>query len=132
MKFKLRNLLNFLLGPQPVTPVRAKPRYACPFYGFSRISAESFMLDQAGNQCGLLTDEFFPCQMELAGQTPDWETCPLNSEVNKFAVRKIRNNLTVFPEELRPKRAKAWRGMPFCQWFSYVMGDGVKRPPKNP
>lgn len=59
----------------------------CPFYGFAYYSSLTVgspfpvrpfvLLPTHGNQCALVVTSHSPCQMEIAGETPDWLLCPL-------------------------------------------------------
>jgi hypothetical protein len=59
----------------------------CIFYGYSMYQAHynnqpPFVLFKTnGNQCALITTSHAPCRMEMAGETPDWQTCILVREV---------------------------------------------------
>ena len=62
----------------------------CPFYGRAiflappstqRPSPPFVLFDQRGNQCALVTTSHAPCQMEIAGETPDWKACVLVRDV---------------------------------------------------
>jgi hypothetical protein len=48
----------------------------CRFYGKHQ-TVTGLMIEQMGNQCGAITSHYGPCKMELAGQTPDAEACPI-------------------------------------------------------
>ena len=48
---------------------------ACHFYG--KAVGGTRLVDTHGNQCALIIERHAPCQLELAGATPDEKTCPL-------------------------------------------------------
>jgi hypothetical protein len=51
---------------------------ACRFYGMSGQGGLNHLIPSGGNQCALILASIAPCQMELNGQPPQWERCPLN------------------------------------------------------
>jgi hypothetical protein len=62
---------------------------ACPFYGLTLVLIATspdtvrqlVSTPSGGNQCGLMTDSFAPCRMEVAGHAPEWRECPRNPEL---------------------------------------------------
>lgn len=110
----------------PIEPNFKKARYKCPFYGFSH-PLGGFFIDQDGNQCPLCTGSFSPCQMQRAGQIPNWENCPFNSEENKEGIKAVIASGRIAPKEFELKRS-TWKGLPFQDWMDYVMSEGVERP----
>ncbi len=114
-----------------VKPAVERPRHRCPFYRFSPLL--DIMRDQrVGNQCAILSDRgehgmFSPCKMEVDGETPDWEHCFLAGECRQDTVAlRIGERVTVFPEEFPPE------GVPFADWYRYVMDGATQRPPPRP
>jgi hypothetical protein len=75
-----------------------RPR--CPFYGLH--SAQGALIDTSRNQCALIIESYSPCQMEVDGQTPYWETCPLNTPQLRETIANKEDEVRVFPNELRP------------------------------
>ena len=60
----------------------------CPFYGRHmyiqgiRGQGHPFLLvEQKGNQCGLIVNSYSPCWMEQNGEPIDWKACPLVNDV---------------------------------------------------
>ncbi len=57
----------------------------CPFYGCAFIAKQPdppfVLFSVGGNRCALITGAHAPCQMEIAGETPDWKTCPFVKDV---------------------------------------------------
>jgi len=57
----------------------------CPFYGYGLFRLEGqypfTLINQFGNRCALVTGSHSPCQMEIAGEPPDWRTCSLLAAV---------------------------------------------------
>lgn len=61
----------------------------CPFYGrhmflegVRGIAKSPFLLiDQHGNQCGLIVSGYAPCWMEVNQQPVDWRECPFVKDV---------------------------------------------------
>lgn len=49
----------------------------CKFYGHA--AAIGTLFPTGGNQCALVTNAHAPCRMEMEGQEPNWERCPLNT-----------------------------------------------------
>jgi len=47
----------------------------CRYYGMS--GAAGRLISTHGNQCALILEAHAPCQMEIAGETPDEKTCRL-------------------------------------------------------
>ena len=57
----------------------------CPFYGKNGMFFEHFgLVDQGGNQCGLIFNAYSPCEMEIAGVRPDREKCVLVARFTKL------------------------------------------------
>jgi len=95
------------------TPVVIRPRYRCPFHGL-----DSFGLSEAGeSQCA--DGWAIECQMQTAGQTPDWEACP---RFDPQAIARLEaQGFIAHPAEFR-------EGIPIRQWYDYVMADTTPRP----
>lgn len=64
----------------------------CPFYGRTLFVPPEYetkdppimlfsRFEQASDQCALTKVIHVPCEMELSGQTPDWQTCPVVNRV---------------------------------------------------
>ena len=100
-------------------PYHKKERYQCPFYGFDGTNKRVY-LDSEGNQCGLKTLSYAPCQMEIDGDTPDWGKCPHNTEENRKGLTKILDKVRLFPKEFYPPRTKSWGGITLRQWIQYL------------
>jgi hypothetical protein len=57
----------------------------CPFFGRHTVMLWAPRQDgthfrihfygQGGNECGLITDRFAPCELAVAGQPVDWRAC---------------------------------------------------------
>lgn len=119
-------LVQYLIGKKEAKPVRNKKRYSCPFYGF--YGGRGIFVDTKGNQCGLITESYSPCKMEMNNQTPNWDKCShFNNESNREVIKRIDervSQVTVFPEEFRPKGKKSWNGISLKEWIKYVMKRG--------
>lgn len=97
--------------------------YRCPFYGFSSPSPEMpFMMDSSGNQCALVGDSLSPCQMEMSGQTPSWEECPINQKQGAGIIRAMEK-VRVYPGDSHPQATCSAKGMPFDEWRTQVMAS---------
>ncbi len=108
-------------GKLPV-PYEVVERHPCPFYGFNGMS--DFLADQAGNQCAIITKRHSPCMMETAGDTPNWNLCPIrqgSSDEDMKRLESFAEGTKVFPREFRPPKAKNWEGIPLKNWMSYVL-----------
>jgi hypothetical protein len=62
---------------------------ACRFYGYYVIEEALALVAQSGNQCALIVDHYAPCQMEIEGQAPQWDRCPLNTPRAARLVERI-------------------------------------------
>jgi hypothetical protein len=57
----------------------------CRFYGKNGMFHEHFgLVDQGGNQCGLILDSYSPCRMEILGDKPDLVRCPVGANVRRL------------------------------------------------
>jgi hypothetical protein len=54
---------------------------SCPFYGKNGMFGR--LIDQGGNQCGIIFRSYPPCQMEVAGLRPDFAACVLGDVVRE-------------------------------------------------
>ncbi|MFC1656650.1 hypothetical protein ACFL14_01635 [Patescibacteria group bacterium] len=119
--FHNRNSLGIFL------PVYEKLRYPCPFYGF--YSSYGAFMDQDGNQCPLIGG-YSPCRMKMAGKKPNWEECTVfNTIDNKSMISALIGQSTIFPDEFHPTGLKEWYGVPFSEWWDYIMDSDTPRPP---
>ena len=69
----------------------------CPFYGYHFSERAGLLLDNGGNQCGLITDGYSPCRMEIDGLRVDWNVCPLNNRENSERFNRMLENSSVLP-----------------------------------
>lgn len=134
-----------------LTPVRQKPRFPCPFYGFFGamgifmdqrgnqcpliISSYSLLLipsEKRGNQCPLITGSYSPCQMEFRGETPAWDGCPFNKPEIQETLLKFKGETRISPGEFWPEGASSWQGMSFGAWWDYIMDPSTPRPERGP
>ncbi len=95
-----------------------KKRPPCPFYGFNGMFGS--LIDQEGNQCGLITDSYSPCRMEVNEKTPNWHECPHNTEENRRAI--VEGGLVdmpVLPREFSGLDKK----INLLEWAKHVMGE---------
>jgi len=113
-------------------PDKPKPRYRCPFYGFSCFCTT--FTESGGKQCAFIVTGFKTCQMEKSGSTPDWDKCPKNCPENKQAVLFLKEG-KIYPDEFWPPGTKIrtvgikrWTGMSFQEWWDYVMSEECPRP----
>jgi hypothetical protein len=68
------------LGDEPeATAIAAQPVIQCRFYGMNGMHGR--LVATRGNQCGLVTNSHAPCAMEIMGDTPNENTCPLVAKV---------------------------------------------------
>jgi len=122
----LTKLLPNKLKNKELKPTTPKPRHDCPFYGFHL--ARGMFIDSKGNQCAVIINSYSPCQMGMAGQTPNWSECGFNTEESRRSMAKYANELVVFPDEFYPKGAKSWRGISLKEWLEYVRNPETPRP----
>ena len=88
----------------------------CPFYGFNGMF--DFFTDSKENQCGLITERYSTCQMEIVEDNPNWHECPLNTEENRKKLEELaKKGAKVFPREFHPPKAKQWKGIPLKDWI---------------
>jgi hypothetical protein len=108
---------------KPVEPNEAVDRPPCPFFGFSSVDVVDMMMDQQGNQCALLIGIHSPCAMSVAGERPDWSACRCTSEDDKAKLISglILRGQMVGALEFWPKDERSWSGLPFGEWWTYVM-----------
>lgn len=64
---------------------------SCQFYGYNYARLSRVLVAQGGNQCAVRADGYVPCQMQVDGNDPDWESCPL---------RKHNPLIDIFAEDL--------------------------------
>ena len=64
----------------------------CPFYGRAMYQTgliggprPILLLNTNGNQCAAVVTSHAPCQMEIAGDEPDWKFCMLVREMRMEA-----------------------------------------------
>lgn len=62
---------------------------SCRFYGKSNLIFQRMraLHSTGGNQCALIFDAHSPCRMEIEGETPDEEVCPLAQDCFEFDQR---------------------------------------------
>ena len=101
------------------TRVRTK----CPFYGFAY--AMEMLIDSKGNQCALVTNSHSPCRMEMSNQEICWNKCRLNKEGSSLPVEKLLESAVIFPNELMPKGASSWEGIPLKKWYEHIINGRV-------
>lgn len=74
-------------------------------------------MGQRSNQCGLITDSYNPCKMQLSEQKVSWNNCQyFNTEENAPTIESILNKCTIFPDELHPEGSSSWEGIPMRKW----------------
>lgn len=79
------------------------------------------LLDTGGNQCPLEgANTFSPCQMEMAGEMPDWDSCPYNKEENREVIDFFLQEFTIAPKEYWPVGKTSWKGLSFSWWFDHI------------
>ena len=104
-------------GSEVIPPHDGPP---CPFYGF--VGRGSFFMESTGNACAL-TGEHSPCRMEVAGDEPNWDKCPVyNKQGNVPQLKQIMESVTTAPKIFWPSGASSWDGIKFGVWFHRVMG----------
>lgn len=94
-------------------------RTKCPFYGFAY--AMGVLMDSKGNQCALITSSYSPCRMEISGQEICWSDCGFNKEKHTSTIENILDSATIFPDELMPKGASSWKGIPLRKWYEHIV-----------
>lgn len=92
-------LLRSLFSRKP-KPYYERARHPCPFYGFNGMYGR--LMDQNGNQCALLRESHSPCQMEVEGNTPNWENCPFNNDLSRRDIEREAPKVRAFPKEFWP------------------------------
>lgn len=97
---------------EKLEPQTEKARYPCPFYGFH--TALGLLIDQTGNQCALITTSYSPCQMEINGQTPDFNLCQFNNPDEMKKLEQMAAQVRVFPREFGPN------GLSINDWKEYI------------
>ena len=103
---------------EKLKPVYEKQRPLCPFYGFHHFNGN--FMDQKGNQCAI-AGGYTPCELDIHGFNPDLDQCPHRSEEGITSLKKVSDNLRVFPKEFWPDGAREFNGISFSQWYEYVM-----------
>lgn len=119
------SILNvFKKFPSSFKPSFERPRYKCPFYGFS-VSLADRLLFEMETQCALSTAG---CQMECRGDEINWGKCPYNNRKNDKMINIIINSFGILPAEFRHLAIQggAAKGMPFRQWMGYILDDKIK------
>ena len=99
-------------------------RHPCPFYGFNGMFRFGDMMDSEGNQCALITDSYSPCQMEMDGDEPNWNLCPIKQATPKKYLRRFEESAKrkrAFPREFNPPEQSSWKGIPLSDWMDYVL-----------
>jgi len=95
-------------------------RPPCPFYGFSGMFGS--LRDSGGNQCALKKDADSSCVMEMKGEEPNWNLCPIHrqnsSDGNGKRLEEISERIQIFPREFRPPKAEHWRGISLKYWMN--------------
>jgi hypothetical protein len=85
----------------------------CPFYGY-RWPDRQPVLEYAGdNNCGLQLDMAKPCVMELGGETPAYDICPMTLAL-RFQVDSVRR-LIVFRDGEQEVRLIDWHSRPVSE-----------------
>jgi len=107
-----------------IKPYFEVERTHCPFRGFHYGGIPNVFLDSDGNQCALKIRSYSPCQMEMAGDEPNWSECYFNTEKNREKLAGILETTRVFPREFRPPKIKSWKGISLMSWIKYIT-DGV-------
>jgi hypothetical protein len=121
-------------SPDSLRPITKKPRHRCPFYGFHYAGLPNILVDSMGNQCALCLGSYSLCEMEtFKKEKPDWDKCSRNTGEHGDILKEAIASSRVFPDEFRPlSKAKIlkprWVGIPFKEWFDYVMRDKSERP----
>ncbi len=54
----------------------------CRFYGKNGMFGT--LIEQHGNECGLITCSYAPCAMEISKETPDETTCPVVAKAASY------------------------------------------------
>jgi hypothetical protein len=101
---------------QEVDGVRA---LGCPFYGKNGMFGT--LIDQGGNQCGLILDSYSPCGMEIAGDIPDGRLCALPARARQIAALIPPEETPEITREMirRFLRKRGWLDLPPGQRYSW-------------
>jgi len=100
----------------------------CPFYSMAYSLEQGVLAEQTGpdktsNRCGLIHEKHSPCQMQVAGNVPDWTSCSRNDQTNaNYIASMIAGKVRAFPRELQPE-SEEWEGVPLEEWIAYCIGD---------
>ena len=62
--------------------VSPRINHGCRFYGKNGMFGQ--LVDQGGNQCGLILDSYSPCQMEMSDEFPNLQACALAGKVRQL------------------------------------------------
>ena len=63
--------------------------------------------------------------MGMAEQIPDWDKCPFNDDA-ELLEKLSESHVRVGAKEFWPEGARSWEGLPFRDWYNYVMSQPVK------
>lgn len=63
----------------------------CPFYmhSLTRLTMGKWVFHEnpSSNQCALITEAHSPCQMQVAGMVPQWNSCARNPSSTPVAIK---------------------------------------------
>ncbi|MDD5606197.1 MAG: hypothetical protein PHR51_02670 [Patescibacteria group bacterium] len=80
------------------------------------------MLHSGGNQCAIITGSYSPCQMEVAGEMPNWDECPFQRQRGPELLARVKE-FRVHPGDSHPNVQCSEDGMSFEEWFEAVMEE---------
>jgi hypothetical protein len=63
---------------------------SCPFYGYCAIPRQELLIESHGNQCGLISEAYAPCRMEIAGEHVDFHACELSGSARAREYEKFK------------------------------------------
>ena len=93
-----------------MTQTSAHTSVRCPFYGVGQTWG---LIRWECNQCAF-KNLHSPCDMEVAGERPDWDRCVRKSQTSQSEIAGLMKQtlLSMMPRE---------PDIPFSQWFAKVM-----------
>jgi len=104
-----------------ITPLRAKLRPKCPFFGFAFDPKTRTFQDAHRNKCAALSKG--SCQMQSKGQEINWNECQAVDRINPDIFKSGLENTRFFPSEFQPKNTHSEVGFDLSEWFAYTMNS---------
>ena len=99
----------------------------CPIYGFDGTTNALIMRNSGGNQCGLETESYCPCQIGTRGEEPSWFGCSLNIEENRRRMEEgDLSEVIVFPRWSPPSGEEFLDGVLLKDWIRSYEDNAIK------